>query len=435
MKEEAGRGLDYPHVWRALGWQHVSPEDDRPGGSTRDATAEATTVLELVATLTDATLAEAIEAVVRWWGNWAERIQPGSLARQVWLRLWPHAVAVTNARSGESSLEVAMGNTPAGVLARDVGQLAPELCEEERLSQDAEFGEILAAIVEAPGRAGLVALAWLVCDVGWYLQVDQPWAERYLVQALKDRSESAITLWDALCRLGLRGAVPAVLVGDAMELVEWTDDSKLSAWSRQRLLSKFVWDALRAFFHGREPVVEALQLRQLLSRLDGEMRSWCAMELWRCLVNRGDDSPSPDDVFSKAVAPFLEQVWPQERNLVSKGVSRSMAGIPAASRGEFVAAVEAVERFLVPGSATSRHDYGLYGEEDDKQVLEIIVDSPEKAEALLRLLDLTITSEEGVMTPLGLDELLARIREVAPELVERPEFARLTTMAQRSRFE
>ena len=208
----------------------------------------------------------------------------------------------------------------------------------------------------------------------------------------------------------------------------------MSAWSRQRLLSKFVWDALRAFFHGSEPVVEASELQQLIRRLDEEMRGWCVTELWRCLVNRGDDSPEPEELFDKAVMPFLERVWPQERDLVSRSVSHSMARIPAASQGRFVAAVDAVARFLKPGSVTSRFDFGLYGEGEGKQ-LKVVIDKPDKAKALLRLLDLTIGTEDDGMIPWHLDELLAWIREIAPELVERTEFARLTTMAQRGRFQ
>ncbi len=444
MTPGIGTDLDLPHVWRAFGWRHQPPDDERPNGSHRDATAEAAQVLELVATLSNEVVAENVEALVRWWGNWQTHIQPDSVSRRVWLRLWPCAINATNAGSSESPLDVAMGNTEAGVLACGVGRLAPKLRDEHRLSEDAEFGAILKAAVEAPGRAGLVALAWLVCDVGWYLQVDPTWTERYLVPALKEcspkeRSESSIALWNALGRLGLAGGIPPVLATDAMELIERSDDPKLSQWSRQRFLSKFVRDALRAFFHDREPVVDALQLRQLISRLDAEMRSWCATELWRCLVNLGDDSPSPEKVFRKAVAPFLEQVWPQELDLVSRGVSHSMASIPAASRGEFAAAVDAVERFLVPGSVTSDIEYGLDsredGEEDGKSPLRAIVDTEEKAGALLRLLDLTVGDGEGVSTPLGLDRLLAWIRKKSPELVERPEFARLTMLAQRSPFQ
>ena len=439
---EAERQTDtvLPHVWGAIGWRHRPPDDDASADSERDPRAEARQALERIEALSDETLAEVAEDLVRWWGNWQRHIEPGSLARQVWLRLWPHAVEATNAMPGEGALENDLGNTPAGVLARGATRLAPELEGEQRISQHSEHGEILAAAVNTTGRAGRVALAWLVCDVGWYLRVDPVWAERYLVSALKEsagptreRAKSTIALWDVLGRLGLTGPIPRVLAADAMELIERTAEPKLSAWSRKRLLSKLVWAVLRSFFQGREPVVEVPELQQLLRRLDEEMRGWCVTELWRCLVSDGDHSP--EELFEKAVAPFLEQVWPKERTLVSRGVSRSMARIPAASRGRFGAAVDAVARFLEPGSVTSCHVYGLYGEEDGQRVLEVIVDTEERAEALLRLLDLTVGSGDDDMIPWDLDELLAWLRKVAPQLVERPEFAQLTMMAHRSRFQ
>lgn len=435
MRVERRAGLDFPHIWRAIGWRYRPPANDGPADSERELHAEAVRLLELIRSLSAETLATVAEDLVRCWSNWQRHIQADSLARKVWLDLWPHAVDTTNTRDG-GTLEHDLSNTPAGVLARGATRLAPDLQGEQGISQDSEFGQILEAAVEAQGRAGCLALAWLVCDIRWYLRADRAWAERYLVTPLRkgagadeERTEATIALWDVMLRLGLSGPLPRVLVADAMELVELTGEPKLSSLSRRRLLSELVWAVLRFFFHGREPVVEASRLQQLLRRLDEEARSWCATELWQCLVNHGDDSP--EERFDKAVAPFLEQVWPKERTLVSRGVSHVMAGIPGASRGEFVASVDAVARFLEPGSVTSRHDYGLGSDED----LETIVDTEKKAEALLRLLDLTVGSGDDGTTPWDLDELLAWIREEAPKLVERPEFAQLTTMAQRSGFQ
>lgn len=84
---------------------------------------------------------------------------------------------------------------------------------------------------------------------------------------------------------------------------------------------------------------------------------------------------------------------------------------------------------------TSHIEYGFHGDEDGKPFLEIIIDTGEKAAALLRLLHLTVGYGEDSVTPIGLDELMARIRKVAPPLVQRPEFAYLMTLVQRSPFE
>ncbi len=435
MVGEVG-GLPGPlHLWRAFAQYHLPPRDDSPEDSVRDAGGEAQEVLKLVETLSDETLAKAVRELVRWWLNWESVAKPDGLARRVWLRLWPHAVTRTISSSSAMSFKTEMANTPAGDLGRIAWMFARDLGQQQRLSDDRDFARIVAAILEAPSRARALGLAHMVCSVSWLLQVDQDWTERYLVVALRKGSESAVDLWEALCSFGLRWGVPKILAANAVEVLERTDAPKISAGSRQRLASALVIGSLRAFFDGSEPVIEPVQLRQLISRLDGEIRSVCAAELWRCLRSRGDGSPSPEEAFRRAVSPFLKRVWPQELNLVSRGASRFMAGIPAASRGEFVAAVNSVARFLVSGSTSSRHDYGLHGEEGGKDVLKTIVDNPAKAEALLRLLDLTVGDEDGVFTPMGLDELLARIREVSSALVERPEFARLTTLAHRSRFE
>ena len=436
MTEQADQGLDYPQLWRALGQRHLPPGDDSSEPAVQDATAAPVEVLKLVEKLDDTTLAAAVKQIVHWWNKWAALVPLDTRAHRAWLRLWPHAVVLVNAKSSRIPFDSEMANTPAGDLGRIAWQFARHLGQEQRLSDDPEFGRILSAISNAPGRAKSLGLAHMVCRVSWFLHIDQSWAERQLVPALKERSEQAILLWDSFCRLGLGWGIPKILAARAMETAERTEQPRLSTWSRQRLVSSLVLDALASFLqHEREPVVETVQLQQLIRRLDGEVRRVCALELWRCLRNRGERSPGPEEFFRKAVAPFLAQVWPQERDLVSRGVGHFMAGIPAASRGEFVAAVDAVERFLVRGSVTSHIEYGFHGEEDGKPLLEIIIDTEERAAALLRLLHLTVGYGEDAVTPMGLDELMAQIRKVAPPLVQRPEFAHLVTLVQRSPFE
>jgi hypothetical protein len=75
-------------------------------------------------------------------------------------------------------------------------------------------------------------------------------------------------------------------------------------------------------------------------------------------------------------------------------------------------------------------DYVLYGDEAGQKKLSL-VDNPERAEALLRLLDLTIGRSEGSVIPLDLTDALDQIMKVASQLTERPTYRRLSTAARR----
>lgn len=121
--------------------------------------------------------------------------------------------------------------------------------------------------------------------------------------------------------------------------------------------------------------------------------------------------PTPEDLFRKAAAPVLEDVWPLERSLLTSGVSRSFAGLPAASAEAFADAVAAVERFLMPFDCWSMLDYGFYEDGGSRPKLSNI-DTQEKAEAFIGLLDSTVGNTPGTVVPHDLSDVLEHVRRV-----------------------
>jgi hypothetical protein len=115
---------------------------------------------------------------------------------------------------------------------------------------------------------------------------------------------------------------------------------------------------------------------------------------------------------------------------VTPGVSRALADLPITTREAFAEAVDTIERFLVPFECWSMIEYGLYGEEDGEPKLSSI-DNPTKADAFLRLLDLTIGTAEGSVIPYDLPDALDQVRRIAPNLSENQVFRRLATAARR----
>ncbi|WP_091583082.1 hypothetical protein [Mesorhizobium qingshengii] len=140
-------------------------------------------------------------------------------------------------------------------------------------------------------------------------------------------------------------------------------------------------------------------------------------------------SSTRDGLFRTAAAPFLREVWPQERSLATPGVSGALADLPAASGEAFADAVDTIARFLVPFDCWSMLDYGLYGDEDEAKKLAIINDEA-KARALLKLLDLTVGTSEGAVIP-HLTDALDQILKVDPALSTSAIFRRLATAARR----
>ncbi|RYH15798.1 MAG: hypothetical protein EON54_28530 [Alcaligenaceae bacterium] len=110
--------------------------------------------------------------------------------------------------------------------------------------------------------------------------------------------------------------------------------------------------------------------------------------------------------------------------------ARAFADLPNSSGEAFAEAVNVVERFLVPFDCWSLHDYGLRGDEAGNKKLAKI-DRPEKSEALLRLLDLTIGTSEGAVVPHDLTDALDQIRSVAPHLAQSGPYRRLAAAARR----
>lgn len=139
---------------------------------------------------------------------------------------------------------------------------------------------------------------------------------------------------------------------------------------------------------------------------------------------------SAESLFENPVARFLASVWPHEVSLVTPGISNAFADIPASSGAEFPAAVQSIERFIVPFDCWSMLDFGLYGDEDGQPKLSHI-DNKSKAEALLTLLDRSIGPWEGAVVPHDLVDALDQIRSASADLTSTQQFRRLATLARR----
>jgi hypothetical protein len=444
-------GAAFTRVWERFGWAH-SPAAAGQGedAAQRDLLAESTRVLPLLAKLPDTTIRQAIDGISNWFSTWEKQVIVLPEGLIVWLKLWPIAVEATNAKQpveeevglnmvAQSSddrepMDLDTLNTPAGKLVGVFLASCPNLRDNNRpFDVDGAHRTMREVIIAATGRSGLIAKHRMIEALHYFLLADPKWTREHLITPLIADNVEAIALWRAIARQTHFVEVLRIIGGP---MAERATDRRLGRETRRSLVFSLVVECLHAFREEREPAVPYARVQQMIRSLDDEVRAYCAEAIQRFLGDvsapneRGPGPPSPEALFRSAVAPFLRQVWPQERSLATPGVSRALADLPATAGEAFAEAVNAIERFLVPFECWSMLEYGFYGEEDGRPKLSNI-GSHEKAAAFLRLLDLTIGTAEGAVIPYDLADALDQIRRVAPNLAESQGFRRLATSARR----
>lgn len=452
-------GDDFSKVWNRFGWAHRPRQQD--GQAPQDANLDGETgrVLSLLNQLSDATFSSSIEGICAWLDAWEKYAVKLPLVLPIWLRLWPLAVEATNLKPEEADeadlsvvarvadddhepMDLDTLNTPAGKLVGVFLAACPSLPPGARaFPADSMERQMRDIVIAAEGRSGLIAKHRMIEALPYFLVADPIWAQEHLIAPLLKDNGAALALWRAVARRTHRTKV-LESIGAAMS--ERANDRRLGRETRRGLVFSLVIESLYAFREGRAPSVPHQRVQQMLRTLDDEVRASAANAIQQFIselsakgaTSAREDGEEQEPVASAAVlfraaaAPFLREVWPQERSLATPGVSGAFADLPATSGEAFAEAVDTIARFLVPFECWSMLDYGLYGDEDQETKLSIISDEA-KANALLRLLDLTVGSSEGAVVPYDLTNALDQIKSVAPSLADSPIFRRLSTSARR----
>ena len=289
--------------------------------------------------------------------------------------------------------------------------------------------------IAAPGRSGLIAHCHLTQKLPQFLQVDPAWAMQHLVDPLLNDDDRSVLLWRAVASTWIDSEMLKIIGEEAAKRVL---DDRLGKEARKDLVSCLVHEGLTAFKDRREPSISRARISQILRAADDEIREEAAFAIWHFqdyAYKTGQGSLSPHRTFLSAVKPFLDHVWPQERYLATVGVSRQFSCLPAVSGEAFVEAVAEIERFLIPFDCGSMLSYGFCEGHMSEQMgmprlSDAINDAP-KAQALQRLLDLTVGDSQDAVIPDDLSVALDQIESQAPKLTSYPTFRRLAAAARR----
>ena len=115
--------------------------------------------------------------------------------------------------------------------------------------------------------------------------------------------------------------------------------------------------------------------------------------------------------------------------LRAEGLTVHLSPFDVCDAQRVAAAVDAIERFLVPFECWSMIEYGLYGDDENQRPRMSRINTGEKAASFLQLLDRTIPTSGTASIPNDLSSALQQIRTVAPRLAGTPSYRRLATAA------
>jgi hypothetical protein len=381
-----------------------------------------------------------IDAITHWFSCQSKEVVGSEIGLRNWHRLWPLAVRITNEKIREQ-IEPSSGtalradeddaktarldtlNNPAGRLVGSFLSQCPSL-EPDHSGHwpDGSARDMRDVIMAVEGQSKLIARHRLIEGIGYFLKADPEWTKRELLAPLQADSQEALILWQAVA---IRTLWTASLVQIGDDVLKRVNDIRLPRETRRSLLFSLTVEAMHAFRENRQPAVPNVRLQQLLRIVEESLRSSAANSVQKFLREVAIDEPRAT-IFETAAKPFLLQVWPQERSLTSRSVSAAFADLPATSGDAFFDAVETIGRFLMPFDCWSMLDYGLYGE-DKLQT----INTPQKGEGLLKLLELTVGQTQSSVIPHDLSEALSKIAEVAPALQDDPSYRRLAAAARR----
>ena len=443
----------FPMVWDRFGHIHARSAAETDSQESRDQRSEANRVLALMIQLSDHALEAAIEGLCNWLQTWTGLTDSSKPVQRLWLRAWPHAVSFTNALVTGDDMIRSVTTLPDSAQQREPHQIntvyppAAKLVhvflhllrssgdDQDPFSHAPLLVRMRDRAIGAPGYSGLIARTLFAENLPLLLQADRAWAHRNLIEPLLTDNAESVVLWHAVSSTAIRSGLLNV-VGDAV-CTKVLDD-RFHETTRQNLVSCVVNEGLNAFQEQREPSVAFARISQILRSASDSIRAWAAWqvtEFQNYAYKVGEDPQPLGASFQAVIEPFLEQVWPKEQSLATRGVSRHLASLPAVCGDAFACSVDAIERFLTPFDCESMLAYG-YCESDMSETLRMprlsdVVDDIPKAISLLRLLDLTIGHTREAVIPEDLDVALDRIKAVAPDLTSLSAFRRLAAAARR----
>jgi len=243
-----------------------------------------------------------------------------------------------------------------------------------------------------------------------FFRVDRPWTEQYLLPLFSwSNPAEAKAVWEGF--LWSPRLYQPLLTAFRAQFLESANHYTDLGEHRQQFAAFLTYAAL-----GPTEGYTVDEFRSAIGALPQDGLEESAQALSQALEGAANQR---EDYWKNRVQPFWQQVWPKSRDLATPRIAESLTRLIIAARGEFLAALAAVQDWLQPIEHPHYvvhllHESGLC--------------SRYPADAL-RLLDAVIADQQWAPRELG--QCLDEIGQVAPQLVQDARYMRLQEYSRR----
>ncbi|WP_017926893.1 anti-phage defense-associated sirtuin Dsr1 [Thioalkalivibrio sp. HL-Eb18] len=243
-----------------------------------------------------------------------------------------------------------------------------------------------------------------------FFRVDRPWTEQYLLPLFNwDSPAEAQAVWEGF--LWSPRLYQPLLEALKPQFLECANRYADLGEHRQQFSAFLTYAAL-----GPTDGYTVDDYRSAIGALPQEGLEECVQALSQALEGAADQR---EDYWKNRVQPFWQQVWPKSRDLATPRIAESLTRLIIAARGEFPAALEAMQDWLQPI-------------EHPHYVAHLLRESglcrQYPAEAL-RLLDAIIADQQWAPREFG--QCVDEIGQAAPQLTRDVRYQRLSEYCRR----
>lgn len=172
-----------------------------------------------------------------------------------------------------------------------------------------------------------------------FFRVDRPWTEQYLLPLLGwNNPVEAKAVWEGF--LWSPRLYQPLLIAFKQQFLDCANHYADLGEHRQQYATFLTYAAL-----GTMEGYTADEFRSAISKLPQEGLESSAQALSQALESAADQR---EDYWKNRAQPFWQLIWPKSRDLATPRIAESLIRLVIAARGEFPAALEAVQDWLKP---------------------------------------------------------------------------------------